>query len=90
MTAEAIETFLEHFEGLRDPRIENANRRLDWLEQKAAWAGLCSIGVVESERHLGDQVTTERRYFIASIEADAELFARASYARSTLGSHRIR
>ena len=27
MTAEAIETFLEHFEGLRDPRIENANRR---------------------------------------------------------------
>ena len=50
---------------------------LDWLEDKAQWCGLRSIGAVESERHVGEQVSRERRYFIASIEADAELFARA-------------
>ena len=51
--------------------------QIEWLEQQAAWARLCSIGMVESERHIGDNITTERRYFIASIEADAELFAHA-------------
>jgi hypothetical protein len=35
------------------------------------------IGWVESERHEGDKITTESRYFIGSIEADAEVFARA-------------
>ena len=53
------------------------SEQIQWLESKAAWPGLGSIGLVESERHEGDKVTTERRYFIASIEADAELFARA-------------
>ncbi len=50
---------------------------IDWLEERTQWPGLRCIGVVESERHIGDQVSIERRYFIASIEADAELFARA-------------
>lgn len=27
MPAEAIDTFLHHFDGVTDPRIENANRR---------------------------------------------------------------
>ena len=27
MTTEAIDTFLQHFNGVTDPRIENANRR---------------------------------------------------------------
>lgn len=51
--------------------------QIDWLEGKAQWRGLRSIGAVESERHIGDQISVERRYFIASIEADVELFARA-------------
>lgn len=51
--------------------------QIAWLESKVAWSGLCSIGLVESERHIGDKITIERRYFIASIEADAKLFARA-------------
>jgi predicted transposase YbfD/YdcC len=53
------------------------SEQIDWLESKAAWSGLRSIGLVESERHEGDKITTERRYFIASIEADAEVFAQA-------------
>lgn len=50
---------------------------IDWLDSKAQWCGLRSIGAVESERHIGEKSSVERRYFIASIEADAELFARA-------------
>ena len=50
---------------------------IDWLEDKARWCGLRSIGAVESERHIGGQVSVEWRYFIASIEADAKVFARA-------------
>jgi predicted transposase YbfD/YdcC len=50
---------------------------IDWLEDKAQWRGLRSIGAVESERHIGDEVSIERRYFIASIDADAQRFAHA-------------
>lgn len=50
---------------------------ISWLEGRDQWKGLKAIGVVESERHINDQVSTERRYFIASIGADAKLFARA-------------
>ena len=53
------------------------SEQIDWLESKAAWSGLRSIGLVERERHEGEKITTERRYFIASIEADAEVFAQA-------------
>ena len=33
--------------------------------------------MVESERHVNGEVTIEHRYYIASIENDAELFAEA-------------
>ena len=42
---------------------------------KAAWKDLNSIGMVESERHIGNEVTIDRRYYIESIPADAKLFA---------------
>ena len=42
---------------------------------KAAWKDLRTIGLVESERHIGGEVTTEHRYYIASVIADAEHFA---------------
>lgn len=41
------------------------------------WKGLCSIGLVERECHVGDQVTLEQRYFINSTKADAKIFAHA-------------
>jgi predicted transposase YbfD/YdcC len=47
------------------------------LPKKASWAGLRSIGLVERECHVGDKAACERRYFISSIETDAEVFARA-------------
>lgn len=45
---------------------------VEWLTQKDSWAGLQSIVMVESVREvMGQQATTERRYFISSLAADA-------------------
>lgn len=50
---------------------------IDWLDQKQHWKGLKTIGMVESERHVDEKVSVERRFFIASINKDAELLAKA-------------
>jgi predicted transposase YbfD/YdcC len=49
---------------------------LDWLEPKAAWAGLQAVGRVESHRVRGDHATTEYRYFLCSF-VDLPRFAAA-------------
>ena len=41
------------------------------------WVGLKSVGMVESERHIGDKATIDRRYFICSLSETDELFAKA-------------
>ena len=41
--------------------------RIDWLRDRHDWPGLQSIAVVESRRQIGEQVSTERRYFISSL-----------------------
>jgi predicted transposase YbfD/YdcC len=52
--------------------------RLDWLREKEEWAGLTSVGMVESTRTVNDVTSHEVRYFIASLDAtDPEKFARA-------------
>ncbi|VAW59050.1 Mobile element protein [hydrothermal vent metagenome] len=38
------------------------------LDQDREWQGLKSIGLAESERHIGDKKTIERRYFITSLD----------------------
>ncbi len=47
---------------------------IDWLEAKPDWAGLQAVGRVESTRIIGDQTSTECRYFLCSF-ADRERFA---------------
>ena len=42
---------------------------------KAAWKDLHTIGMVESERHIKGEVTTDRRYYITSLTAEARQFA---------------
>ena len=51
---------------------------LDWLEQKDDWAGLSLIGQGQSERHIGDQVSIENRYYLGSLSNNAEQFAKAA------------
>jgi predicted transposase YbfD/YdcC len=41
------------------------------------WAKLTTIGCVESQRQVGDQITSERRYYLLSLPLDATRFAGA-------------
>ena len=50
---------------------------IDDVESACEWKGLSTIGMVETIRVTGDNSTTNRRYYIASIEKDAELFGTA-------------
>lgn len=58
--------------------------RRHWVTQDAMlycrekWEGLKLIGMVESERHLGEKVSKERRYYISSVDADAKSFAKVA------------
>lgn len=50
------------------------SEEIDWSEQKEEWKNLKSIVMVEAEREvIGGEKTVERRYFISSLEANAEL-----------------
>ncbi len=47
------------------------------LDPDHKWAGLQSIGMVESERHVEDKITTETRYYIATLSGEASKFGKA-------------
>jgi predicted transposase YbfD/YdcC len=49
---------------------------LAWLEKSKEWRGLTSIAQVESTRIIGGKETTERRYYISSLPADAAALGR--------------
>lgn len=56
------------------PAVED----LGWiLFKKEPWPDLNVIGVVEAERTINGQTVTETRYYVSSIENDAEVFAKA-------------
>jgi predicted transposase YbfD/YdcC len=50
---------------------------LKYIATLADWRGLQSIAMVEAVRRIGEQTTTTRRYFISSLETNAELMLRA-------------
>jgi predicted transposase YbfD/YdcC len=47
------------------------------ITEAAKWKGLQTIGMVESERHIGAKVTHETRYYISSLDRDAKRFGQA-------------
>lgn len=50
-----------------------------WLDGRADWKGLRSIGLVESEREVGGVTSCERRYFISSLDGrSARRFVKAT------------
>lgn len=51
--------------------------QLSWFADLEKWEGLKSVGVVESIREIAGEKTVERRYYLASLPLDVELFARA-------------
>lgn len=50
---------------------------LDWLEERDKWENLNLIGMVHSERHIGDNITRDTRYYISSLPNDVKRFADA-------------
>jgi predicted transposase YbfD/YdcC len=57
-----------------------------WLPQvtgKPLWTGLCSVGMIEAERRIGEETTIETRYYLLSLDRNAVAFAHA--ARSHWG-----
>jgi predicted transposase YbfD/YdcC len=50
---------------------------LNWFADLNKWEGLKSVGMVESIRQIDGEKTTERRYYLASLSLNVELFARA-------------
>lgn len=54
-----------------DPRV------IGWLDPDGAWPGLQSIAAVTGERHVGDTVTAETRYYLTSLPADAARIGQA-------------
>jgi predicted transposase YbfD/YdcC len=51
--------------------------QIDWLDNKENWTGLVSIGLVESERFIKGETSSEMRCFICSIKPNAHQFAQA-------------
>ncbi|MGX5576596.1 ISAs1 family transposase, partial [Bacillus toyonensis] len=50
---------------------------ISWLEAKAKWKDVKSIGMVEKTMEKDDELRVERRYYISSLQTDAALFAKA-------------
>lgn len=72
--------FLETTEkghGRRETRRYWISEDIEWLTAHDQWAHLRAIGMVESTRASAGQVSTERRFYITSLGADAATFARA-------------
>jgi predicted transposase YbfD/YdcC len=75
---EIAHSYYETFDGDHG-RIETRRYwitdQIHWLEEKGKWVGLKSIGMVESEREIDNKMTRETRYYIASINPEAQRFA---------------
>jgi predicted transposase YbfD/YdcC len=50
---------------------------LAWLQEAQHWPGLQALGRVETERRLGEERTTEVRYYLLSRTMSASVFAEA-------------
>jgi predicted transposase YbfD/YdcC len=48
---------------------------LNYLDEAGKWKGLQAIGMVESERRIGQEVTIETRYYLLSFARDVKHFA---------------
>jgi len=51
--------------------------QIGWLADKDQWEALRSVGMVEAVRELEGRTTTERRYYLSSLPAEAARFAAA-------------
>jgi predicted transposase YbfD/YdcC len=67
---------VEKDHGRIETRRYSLSSDLEWLAPKSEWSGLCAVGRVESIRIIGDQTSTEHRYYLCSLDS-LERFAGA-------------
>ena len=67
----------ESAHGRKETRRYWITEEISWLTQHGQWPNLRSVGMAESTREAQGQITVERRFYLASIPADAKNFARA-------------
>jgi len=60
---------------------------LDYLVQKPQWKGLQTVVMLQSERRIKGQVSTETRYYISSLENHAAKIAAAIRTHWTVENH---
>lgn len=51
--------------------------QIDWLEQQSAWRGLSTLVMLEETCERNGKISTERRFFISSLPANAQKIAHA-------------
>ena len=68
---------VEKAHGRIETRRYWVTEQIDWLADKAQWEALRSVGMVEARREIDGRTTTERRYYLSSLPADAPRFAAA-------------
>jgi predicted transposase YbfD/YdcC len=77
-----IEYYIEKSEkkehGRQEIRKYHITDELHNISNKENWKGLCSIGMTEATRIIGDEISVKRKYYICSIMPDAKIFAGAS------------
>lgn len=54
-----------------------SSEQIGWFAERAQWEKLRSVAMVEAERHVGGAVSSERRFYLCSLPADAKLLAQA-------------
>ena len=74
---EYLETF-EEDHGRRETRRYWITAQIGWMQERAQWAGLQSIGMVERIREIGEEVSTEVSFYLCSVAPQARLFERAA------------
>jgi len=67
----------EHGHGRTESRCYWSTDDLPELGVGQPWPGLRSIGMVEATRMLAGQATVEQRFYLTSLAAEAQVFARA-------------
>lgn len=68
---------VEKDHGRIETRRYYQSAELNWFADRAKWAGLRSVGMVEATREAGGKTTVERRYYLSSLPLGVETFARA-------------
>lgn len=68
---------VEKDHGRIETRRYYQSENVDWFADREQWEGLRSVGMVEAEREINGHRSVERRYYLSSLEADVQTFARA-------------